>query len=95
MTALEALRAAERASVPLRAVGDRLRAPRPAIDGLSQEVRDALHEHRERIAAALRLREIHRGMGLDDVDILMIETAILEGLVGEIVIVPGPPGVTA
>jgi hypothetical protein len=92
VTPLEALRAAEEAGVRFRAEGARLRASKDAVEGLPSVVRESLHQHREQIAAVLRLREVHRGWGLSDDEVAMVEAAMLDGRVGKVVIVPSAPG---
>ena len=61
------------------------RAPRDAVE--------VLRTHRERVAAVLRLRELHREMGLSEEDIRFAEEALLSGTVDEVrIVVRGPEG---
>lgn len=93
MTPLAALRESESLGLPLRTPdGSRLVAPGDAVEALPAELREALHSHREQIAAALALRDIHRAWGMDEDSVRMVEEALLEGRVNEVVIVPAPAG---
>lgn len=55
------------------------------------EVVGVLREHRDRVAAILKLREIHRSMGFCAADIKFIEDALLSGAARELRIAVRPP----
>lgn len=64
----------------------------PVLRGsVPAEVVEVLRAHRDRVAAILRLREVHRAMGLSEEDVLFMEEAMLSGRVSEIRIVARPP----
>jgi hypothetical protein len=83
--AVEAIRQAG-AVLTLDAHGPLLRG---SVDVL---VVETLRQHKDQLTAVLRLRQVHKAMGLDDTDVAMIEAALLSGKVNNVVIVPGPPG---
>jgi hypothetical protein len=65
------------------------------VDGpgqLTPEMRQGIKAHKDQLVAALKLREVHRAMGFDETDVLMIETALLSGKVSGVTIVPAPAG---
>jgi hypothetical protein len=66
-------------------VGPILRGRVPAA------VVETLRANRDRVAAVLQLRDIHRAMGFDEADVEFIEKALLSGKVNEIRIVSRPP----
>jgi len=84
VTPLEALQAAEERGVTLRVKDDRLWAPREALEALEPFLRNALRQHRDRLAAVLQLREVHRHMGFPEEDVRFIESAFLSSAVSEI-----------
>ena len=57
---------------------------------LAPEVKAALSTHKGQLVALLRLRQVHRLMGFDAADVLLIERAILSGQVNQVVIVAAP-----
>jgi hypothetical protein len=89
---LVAIRTAESKGVSLWVADGKLKGgPPAAVEALDPEVRRALAEHRERLVAAVRLREMHREMGLSEEDILFVEDAILDGKVKTVrLAVPAP-----
>ena len=90
MTTAEALARAAELEITLTVDGENLKA-RPAP--LPADLRSALLENKPRVLAALRLRELHQGMGLSDAEIAFVEAALLSGIVSEIrLIVPTPQG---
>lgn len=63
---------------------------------LDDDLRQALRQHKPRVVALLRLRELHRGMGLSEEDVRLVELAFLDDRITEVrIIIPGPPGVAA
>ena len=94
MTGFEALSAVTEAGVVLAVnPSGQLTAHPPGR--LAHEVKAALSTHKEQLVAILRLREVHRAMGFDDTDVLMIERALLSGQVNNVVIVAAPQGTVA
>ena len=95
MTPAEVVASARAAGLELIPLdGGRLYA-RPKA-ALTDELRKAIREHKDRLVAVLQLREVHRAMGLSEEDVLFVEDALLSGKVGEIRIVSRPPsGATA
>lgn len=91
MTLAQALEAVQAAGV-LLTLDDQGPILRPA--GRAPAVAVAvLREHRDRVAAVLRLRELHRGMGLSEEDVRFVEEALLSGRVSEVrIVVRGPEG---
>lgn len=77
MTAAELLTAARAAGLELIPIeGDRLVA-RPK-DALTDEIRAALREHKDRLVAVLKLREIHTAMGFSPEDVALLERVYLD-----------------
>jgi hypothetical protein len=94
MTAAEVLAAMREAGVELVPLdGDGILA-RPKA-ALTAELRAAIREHKERLIAIVRMREIHRAMGLAEADVLFVEQALLSGSISEIRIVVAAPKRTA
>lgn len=93
MTPLEVMTATARAGVLLEV--DEAGQFVITVDGpgqLTPEMRQGIQAHRAQLVAALKLREVHRAMGFDETDVMMIEAALLEGKVNNVVIVPAPAG---
>ena len=89
MTLPEALEAVRQAGAILLLAengGPRLRGR------VDPAVVEALRQHRDRLAAVLALRVVHRAAGFSEDDIGFIEAAMLEGRVSELRIVSRPPG---
>lgn len=92
MNAAEAMIAAAEAGVTLGlSDGGSLVITTPDRSALAPEVKTALIDHRDRLAAALKLRVIHRAMGLSEEDVMFVEQALLMGRISEIKIVARPP----
>lgn len=87
MTPLEVMAEAQRQRVILAPEGQRIRY-RTAGGPLPDSIRCGLVQHKERVLAALRLRELHRAMGLSEDDVLFVEEALLSGRVAELRIAP-------
>jgi hypothetical protein len=65
---------------------------KPRLRGsVPPEVVAALRRDRDRVAAILSLRVVHRGMGFSLEDVLFIEDALLSGRISEIRIAARPP----
>jgi hypothetical protein len=58
---------------------------------LTRELAAAICANRDRVLAALKLREIHRAMGFSGADVRMIERAMLSGAIDHIRVVGRPP----
>jgi len=86
--AIEAVREAG-AHLVLDDQGPLLRGRVPA------DVVAVLRANRDRVAALLRLRELHRGMGLDAEDTLLVERAILSGQIENVLLVVKTPALPA
>ena len=89
MTTPEVLEQAARAGLVLRVEGERIRAQSSGVP-ITPELKEGLKTNREQIVAILRLRDVHRAMGLSDDDIVFVERALLSGSVSEIRIVAQP-----
>ena len=64
----------------------------PLLRGrVPKDVVAVLREHRDRVAAVLKLRELHREVGLSEEEILFCETAILSGRVDKVRLIVAPP----
>jgi len=87
MTLIELMAEARRLGVVLAPEAERIRY-RTAGGPLPETIRRGLVEHKERILPALRLRELHRAMGLSEDDVLFVEEALLSGRVAEVRIAP-------
>lgn len=87
MTPVEAMAAAAEAGVAL-AVNPEGQLTANPPGRLAPEVKAVLVGHKDQLVAVLKLREVHRAMGFDEADVLMIERALLEGRVNTMVIVP-------
>jgi len=62
---------------------------------LARSAVQTIAAHRDRVAAILRLRELHRGMGFTEDDLLFIEAALLSGQLSVLrIVVRSPVGVT-
>ena len=91
MTLAEAIEAVREAGahLVLDDQGPLLRGRVPA------DVVAVLRANRDRVAALLRLRELHRGMGLDAEDTLLVERAILSGQIENVLLVVKTPALPA
>lgn len=94
MLLVEALEAVHAAGAVLALGADGRPVLRPA-DVVPRPVVEVLRAHRDQLQAVLRLRVLHRAMGLSEEDVLLVERAIIEGSITSINVisnlVPGPP----
>jgi hypothetical protein len=90
VSAAEALAAAAEAGVRLGLDSQGRLVAEPA-GRLPAEVREVVRSHKNGLKAALRLRTLHRSLGLAEDDIRLIEAALLSGQVAEVRIVTAPP----
>lgn len=87
MSVEEVLDNAKTLGVILQLEGEAVRAK----GRMTPQLRAGIRQNKPRLVALLRLREFHRLVGLDQDDMTMIERAMLQGQIGEVVIVPLPP----
>jgi hypothetical protein len=90
VTAAEAMAATVEAGVTLD-LDDQGRLVAIPPGRLAPEVRESIREHKDRLKSALRLRALHRGMGLSEEDVMFCERAIISGKVADIRLIVSPP----
>lgn len=94
MTAAEVLDLTAMAGVSL-AVGEAGALVARPGSAITDELRAGIRETKDQLVAILKLRQVHRLMGFDETDVLMIEKALLSGQVNNVVIVAAPAGTVA